>query len=62
MSSHGQGHSLVRITHKVTEIVPVDLSYPRNQVTTQSTLKFSELRAHIFGSAQAREQGGTHTN
>lgn len=33
----------------VTEIVPVDLPYPRDQITTKSTREFSELRGHILG-------------
>ncbi|MCZ9880228.1 ABC transporter ATP-binding protein [Arthrobacter sp. B2a2-09] len=33
----------------VTEIVPVDLPYPRDQVSTKSTSEFSELRGHILG-------------
>lgn len=32
----------------VTEIVPVNLPYPRDQVTTKSTREFAELRAHIL--------------
>ncbi|MGO4807009.1 ABC transporter ATP-binding protein [Arthrobacter sp. 2MCAF15] len=32
----------------VTEIVPVNLPYPRDQVSTKSTREFAELRAHIL--------------
>ncbi|WP_142061148.1 ABC transporter ATP-binding protein [Pseudarthrobacter sp. B4EP4b] len=32
----------------VTEIVPVNLAYPRDQVSTKSTREFAELRAHIL--------------
>lgn len=32
----------------VTEIVPVDIPYPRDQITTKSTREFAELRAHVL--------------
>ena len=38
----------------VTEIVPVGLGYPRDQLSTKSTKEFAQLRSHVLGLIRTR--------
>ncbi|WP_431909656.1 hypothetical protein [Amycolatopsis thermoflava] len=41
----------------VLEDVPVDLPDERDQLSTRSTPKFAELRAHVYEQIQLAKQG-----
>ncbi|MFD4190867.1 hypothetical protein [Amycolatopsis thermoflava] len=41
----------------VLEDVPVDLPDERDQLSTRSTPKFAQLRAHMYGQIQLAKQG-----
>ncbi|WP_159709008.1 ABC transporter ATP-binding protein [Arthrobacter sp. 18067] len=45
----------------VTEIVPIDLPSPRDQITTKSTPEFAELRGRILGLVRRHQPATTST-